>query len=190
MEAGGATVFPRAGVSCWPRRGSAAFWFNLYKNGEADPSTRHGACPVLHGSKWGTLSFPKILFWFDLVWALLCSRREGFFDSLPTFRTQPTIYRKDLPKDRVCQAYNFLLSVVHKGLVSGGWPNSETKSSFSTQLCKQSYGQMNRIIINEMIYHKQMFLMGPWFSNQVFFLFVLILPCWLLIWSDSRVFQP
>lgn len=52
VEAGGATVFPRAGVTIWPQRGSAAFWWNLYRSGVGDENTRHGGCPVLHGSKW------------------------------------------------------------------------------------------------------------------------------------------
>ncbi|XP_066974591.1 prolyl 4-hydroxylase subunit alpha-2-like [Macrobrachium rosenbergii] len=52
VEAGGATVFPRAGVTIWPQRGSAAFWWNLYRSGAGDENTRHGGCPVLHGSKW------------------------------------------------------------------------------------------------------------------------------------------
>ena len=53
VPAGGATVFPRAGVTVWPERGSVAFWWNLNAAGRGDDDTRHAACPVLHGSKWG-----------------------------------------------------------------------------------------------------------------------------------------
>ncbi|GLG99303.1 Prolyl 4-hydroxylase subunit alpha-2 [Gryllus bimaculatus] len=49
---GGGTVFPSIKVALWPKKGSAAFWYNLYKNGEGDFKTRHAACPVLAGSKW------------------------------------------------------------------------------------------------------------------------------------------
>lgn len=52
VEAGGATVFPDFGAAIWPRKGTAVFWYNLFKSGEGDLRTRHAACPVLVGSKW------------------------------------------------------------------------------------------------------------------------------------------
>ena len=33
------------------------FWYNLDKNGRPDSKTRHAACPVIVGSKWG--KYPK-----------------------------------------------------------------------------------------------------------------------------------
>ncbi|XP_046362969.1 prolyl 4-hydroxylase subunit alpha-1-like isoform X2 [Haliotis rufescens] len=52
VAAGGATVFPYIGVKLFPKKGTAAFWYNLYKNGEGIYNTRHAACPVLVGIKW------------------------------------------------------------------------------------------------------------------------------------------
>ena len=52
VEAGGATVFPYIGVKVFPKRGQAAFWYNLHKNGDGIYNTRHAACPVLVGTKW------------------------------------------------------------------------------------------------------------------------------------------
>jgi len=36
-------------------KGAMAFWYNLLASGEGDYETRHAACPVLTGSKWGTV---------------------------------------------------------------------------------------------------------------------------------------
>lgn len=52
---GGATVFTDLNLAIWPQKGSAAFWYNLYKSGEGIFRTKHAACPVLAGSKWGMI---------------------------------------------------------------------------------------------------------------------------------------
>jgi prolyl 4-hydroxylase len=49
---GGDTVFPYIKVRVPPRKGNAAFWYNLRSSGEDDYYTRHAACPVLLGNKW------------------------------------------------------------------------------------------------------------------------------------------
>ena len=49
---GGATVWPFAGISVFPEKGSALFWHNTFTNQVPDMFTQHTACAVLVGNKW------------------------------------------------------------------------------------------------------------------------------------------
>lgn len=72
---GGATVFSHINVALWPKKGAAAFWYNLHSNGEGDRRTRHAACPVLAGSKWGKLQIIAIN---CLMKMANCKKRNNF----------------------------------------------------------------------------------------------------------------
>lgn len=52
VERGGYTIFVDAGAVIKPRKGDAAFWFNLKRSGDGDPLTLHAGCPVIVGTKW------------------------------------------------------------------------------------------------------------------------------------------
>jgi len=52
VERGGETVFPYLKLRIPPKKGTAAFWFNLRVSGQPDYITKHAACPVLLGNKW------------------------------------------------------------------------------------------------------------------------------------------
>lgn len=71
VEAGGETIFPRAGglvhpnnnnvddlqkqqvgLLCQPKQGKIILFYNLLPNGAIDQMSLHGGCPVLKGEKW------------------------------------------------------------------------------------------------------------------------------------------
>ncbi|KAL5103346.1 Prolyl 4-hydroxylase subunit alpha-2 [Taenia crassiceps] len=52
VELGGATAFTKTNAVVKPVPRSLVFWYNLLRSGDGDILSRHGACPVLVGSKW------------------------------------------------------------------------------------------------------------------------------------------
>ena len=53
VDHGGSTVFLHPRLAVKPVKRSAVFWYNLLPTGAGDTRTRHGACPVSVGIKWG-----------------------------------------------------------------------------------------------------------------------------------------
>ena len=49
---GGATVWPYAGISVFPEKGSGILWYNRLRNNDLDFYMKHTACTVLLGNKW------------------------------------------------------------------------------------------------------------------------------------------
>ena len=45
-------------------QGDAVFWYNLDKNGFPDERTKHAACPVVVGSKWGKYLETRAIYLF------------------------------------------------------------------------------------------------------------------------------
>nr|AXL97329.1 prolyl 4-hydroxylase [Conus miles] len=53
VEKGGATIFPKVGVSVSPVKGMALMWYNYQPHmKDRDRLTYHAGCPVLMGNKW------------------------------------------------------------------------------------------------------------------------------------------
>jgi prolyl 4-hydroxylase len=51
VDAGGATTFPKLGISLRPKKGSMLFFTNLTADGLPDPMALHGGAPVTYGTK-------------------------------------------------------------------------------------------------------------------------------------------
>ena len=45
-------MWPYAGISIFPEKGSGIFWYNLSRNSEPDIYTLHMSCTLLLGNKW------------------------------------------------------------------------------------------------------------------------------------------
>lgn len=57
---GGDTVFPLIKLAVTPSKGSVLVWHNVLPDGSENVLTRHSACPVIIGEKWGIVSIYSI----------------------------------------------------------------------------------------------------------------------------------
>lgn len=72
VELGGKTAFVQAGTVANPVKGSAVFWYDIHRDGEADYWTYHGACPVILGQKWVSNKWIRL---YDQFLTHQCSSR-------------------------------------------------------------------------------------------------------------------
>ncbi|GHH96720.1 2OG-Fe(II) oxygenase [Neobacillus kokaensis] len=52
VQAGGETIFPKAGISVTPKKGSAVFFHYGNSEGQVDRMSLHSSIPVVEGEKW------------------------------------------------------------------------------------------------------------------------------------------
>jgi prolyl 4-hydroxylase len=64
-----------------PKKGAAAFWYDLNAKGHRDLFTQHGGCPVLKGSKW---ILNKWIYYFDNWNKHPCDLIENSFVTPPS----------------------------------------------------------------------------------------------------------
>ena len=75
-DLGGATAFTEQNFenAVYPKKGSAAFWFNLSSCHTKDSRAKHAACPVLKGTKW---IFNKWMYSYDQWKQIPCGLISG-----------------------------------------------------------------------------------------------------------------
>lgn len=52
VEKGGETIFPEVCMKVVPKKGNAVIFLSVLPNGDVDPMSLHGSCPVEKGTKW------------------------------------------------------------------------------------------------------------------------------------------
>ena len=52
VEKGGETIFPEVCMKVIPKKGNAVIFLSVLPNGDVDPMSLHGSCPVEKGTKW------------------------------------------------------------------------------------------------------------------------------------------